>query len=87
MVFQKCRGKIISNYCLTQLKSIGNEQENQRQSSSNFKNSAWSKQESIEEEIADFPIGDKQQLVLYQLSKFFRVHCSLDSLKKVHFCL
>ena len=71
MVFQKCRGKIISNYCLTQLKSIGTEQENQKQSSSNFKNSAWSKQE----EIADFPIGDKQQLVLYQLSKFFSLHC------------
>ena len=65
MVFQKCGGKIISNYCLTQLKSIGNEQENQRQSSSNFKNSPWSKQESVEEEIADFPTGDKQQLVLY----------------------
>ena len=71
MVFQKCRGKIISNYCLTQLKSIGTEQENQKQSSSNFKNSAWSKQE----EIADFPISDKQQLVLYQLSKFFSLHC------------
>ena len=75
MVFQKCRGKIISNYCLTQLKSIGNEQENQRQSSSNFKNSSWSKQESVEEEIADFPTGDKQQLVLHQFSKFFSVHC------------
>ena len=71
MVFQKCRGKIISNYCLTQLKSIGTEQENQKQSSSNFKNSAWSKQE----EIADFPISDKQQLVLYQLSKFLSLHC------------
>ena len=75
MVFQKCRGKIISNYCLTQLKSIGNEQENQKQSSSNLKNSAWTKQESIKEELADFPTGDKQQLLLHQLSKFFSVHC------------
>ena len=61
MVFQKCGCKMVSNnnYCLTQLKSIGNEQENQRQSTSNFKNSAWSEQESVKEEMADFPTGDK----------------------------
>ena len=59
MVFQKCGCKMVSNYCLTQLKSIGNEQENKDKAPQIFKNSAWSEQESIKEEIADFLTSDK----------------------------
>ena len=56
---QKSGCKIVKNYSVPQLKSVGNELENQKQSFSNLKKFAWSEQESVEDEIADIPTGDK----------------------------